>query len=143
MLVRYQDDASFVALRYEKNGPGRASHYYSNAFTPEPSVRHFGLYILVIHESAFKTCRSCYSFRRRPAPWFRSRVPARDTTVNDWKGRSGLGAAASASATAVEEEWCKDQVVAFDKVVNLLWAVGSRSSTPRQPPLTTANPSVP
>ncbi|KAF6798214.1 tbc domain protein [Colletotrichum musicola] len=79
-LVRYQDDASFVAFRYEKT------------VQAEPPIS-----ILT-------------------PPWFRSSVPARDTTVNDSKGGSGLGAAASASATAVKEEWCKDQVVAFDKV---------------------------
>ncbi|KAF6784295.1 tbc domain protein [Colletotrichum sojae] len=115
-LVRYQDDASFVAFRYEKTVQAEPP---ITILTRSPPNRLSGPSAST--SSSFTSPRSKLVVLATPPavdqrPGFASRVPARDTTVNDWKGGSGLGAAASASATAVEKEWCKDQVVAFDKV---------------------------
>ncbi|KAK1639559.1 TBC domain-containing protein [Colletotrichum phormii] len=112
-LVPFKDDASLIALRYEKT---------VQAEPPIPILTRLPQRSLSCSTRRTSTSASSSTFSSPPSspvvvapppaidqhPAFRSRAAARHTTVNDWKRDSGLAPTASSSATIAEED-CEDE----------------------------------
>ncbi|KAL2876815.1 hypothetical protein SGCOL_008011 [Colletotrichum sp. CLE4] len=112
-LVPFKDDASLIALRYEKT---------VQAEPPIPILTRLPQRSLSCSTRRTSTSASSSTFSSPPSspvvvapppaidqhPAFRSRAAARNTTVNDWKRDSGLAPTASSSATIAEED-CEDE----------------------------------
>ncbi|EXF73467.1 TBC domain-containing protein [Colletotrichum fioriniae PJ7] len=112
-LVPFKDDASLIALRYEKT---------VQAEPPIPILTRLPQRSHSCSTRRTSTSASSSTFSSPPSspvvvapppaidqhPAFRSRAAARNTTVNDWKRDSGLAPTASSSATIAEED-CEDE----------------------------------
>ncbi|GKT57242.1 TBC domain-containing protein [Colletotrichum tofieldiae] len=122
-LVPFKDDTSLIALRYEKTvqaeppipiltrapprslsvSTGRTSTSASSSLSIPPSSP-----VVVAPPPAIN---------QHPA--FRSRVTARNTTVNDWKRDSGLAPTGSSSTTIAEEN-CENEEHVYEKIAALV-----------------------
>ncbi|OHF00327.1 TBC domain-containing protein [Colletotrichum orchidophilum] len=126
-LVPFKDDASLIALRYEKT---------VQAEPPIPILTRIPQRSLSVSTRRTSTSASSSSFSSPPSspavvvvvapppaieqhPAFRSRAAARNTTVNDWKRDSGLAPTTSSSATIAEEDCEDEESRAFAKIAAL------------------------
>lgn len=123
-LVPFKDDASLIAVRYEKT---------VQAEPPIPILTR-----LPRRSLSLKTRRTCASETSTlsspptspivvtppPAidqhPAFRPRLPAAEAAANDWKRDSGLARTTSSSVTIVEE--CEEEVLTCNKLAPLVVA---------------------